>query len=234
MSLVPVTTSYIDEFEGLQQRMEEFTHKFEQILINKRANIMNNKQDHYVKISEVEKEYLKLGNDIKTIKLKIEQTKKLVDTSIHDLQSQQRIIDDLLARTGESTRVKNELENEIHELNEKINHLNQSMERLNMEIKQQVAKDYPELVKYELYLGLRIEVIDRDLLKFVFNNIDPNDLNKEVWGNIDVGGDSLMVKNANPALDEAEVEALRKGYDEKRELIVFLKSLRTLLKEKVI
>lgn len=230
MSLVPVTT-YIDEFESLQVRMDAFTHKFENILISKRASVLNSKQNHYVRLHDLEKELARITNDITSIQLKITHSKSLVDASLRDLQTQQRILDDLAAKTTELTSMKTTLEEEITLMSSQISELSRSIDHLKQEISHQIARDYPELLKYELYLGLRIEVVDRDVLRFVFNNVDQNDLNKEVWGQVSVGTDSLVVNDSSPKLEEGATEALLKGYDENKELIVFLKGLRALLKE---
>lgn len=231
--LAPQNISHIDEFENLQGQMDEFYVRLENSLVDKRTNIMNDKQKHYVRVHELENQEQSMKRNIEQMKVKIDKTKELISKTLEDLQNQQLIVDDLNKKEEHLQELKKSVNKEIEDLNESISKLTNEYDTLKRNLADQVEKDYPELLKYELYLGLKIEVIKENVLRFVFNNIDPHEIDREVWCDVNVGGESLKVERSNPELGQEIIELLENEYDDHKELVIFLKTLRGLLKEKI-
>lgn len=233
MSINPPITSYIDDFESLQKQMDHFSVAFEQTLIKKRGYIMSSKESHYVKMNELETQENTLKNNIKNINSRISKTKELINKTLEDLQNQQVIVNELNVKYKNLKEEQLSISQEIQELKESIKKLNEAYEKLKLSLSNQVKKDYPELMKYELYLGLKINVMNEDLLRFTFNNVDSNNLDLEVWCDVYVGGESLIIGKSYPELDNDVIKLLQNEYDSHKELVIFLKTVRGLLKEKI-
>ncbi|KAK7679310.1 hypothetical protein QCA50_017699 [Cerrena zonata] len=213
--LAPQNISHIDEFENLQGQMDEFYVRLENSLVDKRTNIMNDKQKHYVRVHELENQEQSMKRNIEQMKVKIDKTKELISKTLEDLQNQQLIVDDLNKKEEHLQELKKSVNKEIEDLNESISKLTNEYDTLKRNLADQVEKDYPEL------------------LKFVFNNIDPHEIDREVWCDVNVGGESLKVERSNPELGQEIIELLENEYDDHKELVIFLKTLRGLLKEKI-
>lgn len=85
----------------------------------------------------------------------------------------------------------------------------------------------PELDFWETYLGLRIEGAGQvDRLKFVFNNLDERDWEKEAWFELDTEKREYKVIGCRPKFEEGEVETCVDRLNESRDLGAFLKGMR--------
>ena len=221
--------SPIDEFESLQSLMNDFSAKFDTALTQKRSAIINDKQLHYVKVNELKNQETQLQSDIEGLKQKEIKVKDTIKRTMEDLQMQQLKVDELARKQDSLLDEKDELQTEIDNLSSQVQTTTDSLEKSLNNLAEQLRKDYPELLKYEQYLGLKIDVIGQDSLKFVFSNIDPNDLDKEVWCELLVGGELFKVGDSFPPLAPDIITLLENEFNHHREFVKFLKTVRALL-----
>lgn len=224
-----INRSPIDEFEALQGLMNEFSANFDNVLTQKRSTIINDKQLHYVKVNELKNQETQLESDIESLKLKEVKVKDVIKKTMEDLQLQQIKVDELIRKQDHLINEKTELQIEIDDLATQVQTINASLERSQSSLAEQLKKDHPELIKYEQYLGLKIDVTGQDSLKFIFGNIDPNDLEKEVWCELHVGDELFKVGDSFPLLSPDVVKILQDEFNDHKELVKFLKSVRILL-----
>lgn len=225
--------SSIEEFEDLQLKMGEFSVEIERKLTEKRAQLIKDKQDHYIKVNELRGQEMKLHNDISNLQTKESKTKENLNLSIEALQAQRFKVDELVRSEEELIEQKNELQLQIAELNKIVESTTDDLTRSQISLENQIKRDYPELVKYEIYLGLKIEAIATDLIRFVFSNIDPINSNREFWVELSVGTDTYQVGKSNPELNPETTQLLQQEFNTHQELVRFLKSTRNIFRDLV-
>lgn len=228
-----VNKSPIEEFESLQTQMNEFSAKFDVALTQKRSTIINDKQLHYVKVNDLKSQETQLQSDIDGLKLKEVKVKSTIKKNMEDLQIQQLKVDELTRKQENLVYEKDDLQNEIDNLNNEVQAINNSLQRSQNSLVEQLRKDYPELLKYELYLGLKIDVVGQDSLRFIFSNIDPNDLDKEVWCELFVGGELFKIGSTYPELSQDTITRVEDDFNHHKEFVKFLKTVRSSLKDSI-
>ena len=221
--------SSIEGFGGIQVQMNEFTQKFETAIQQTRTRIINEKQQHFMKVNEVRNQENKLRAEIEALRAKETKIKENIKTTMEQLQHQQFKVEELQQKQEQLVREQKALEDEINELSAQRSILVASLEKAKRSLNEQVSRDYAELIKFERYLGLYIEVLGTDRLKFIFRNIDPMNVNKEVWCDLFVGGEKFELGNCNPQLAPETAKAIEDDLNQNKVFVTFLKKIRRTL-----
>ncbi|KAM3074230.1 kinetochore-associated Ndc80 complex subunit spc25 [Clarireedia jacksonii] len=101
-------------------------------------------------------------------------------------------------------------------------------------IDKQARFNVPELDFWISNLGLVIEGAGQnDRLKFVFNNIDDNDYDREAWFELDTSKREYEIPYCKPKLEKEQIERVVDKLNETRDLRVLLKGMRELFVEAV-
>ncbi|CAK7894244.1 kinetochore protein Spc25p [[Candida] anglica] len=219
------------EYNVLQMEMEKFSAHFEEIMAKKRSEIINGKQQHYVTINDLSNRENQLNTEINNLRLKEVKVKETIKQSLENLQIQQLKVDELQSKKVDLVGKKEELQTYIDNLNSQIKLTSDTINKTETDLEEQNLRDYPELMKYESYLGLRIEVIAVDILKFIFTNIDPEDYDREIWCELAVGGDLYKIGKTYPELEESLIKTIENEFNDHREFVKFLKRIRVTLRD---
>lgn len=223
----------IEEFFELQKDLERFNQKINGVITEKRKQIINDKQQHHLRINELKSNESKLNQQIQSLLERRQQVEQTVTHNVQDLEQQQAKLLELNAKQQELQAQTRQLEQEIDQVNSQIDKYNKDIEVFTSNLQAQNSKDDQEVLKFERYLGLKIEVIKYDLIRFIFINIDPNNIDKEFWVEIDLGNSDFNISNTSPTLEETEVSEILAEFNEKQEFGKFLKLMRTLFKNKI-
>lgn len=223
----------IEEFFELQKDLERFNQKINGVITEKRKQIINDKQQHHLRINELKSNESKLNQQIQSLLERRQQVEQTVTHNVQDLEQQQAKLLELNAKQQELQAQTRQLEQEIDQVNSQIDKYNKDIEVSTSNLQAQNSKDDQEVLKFERYLGLKIEVIKYDLIRFIFINIDPNNIDKEFWVEIDLGNSDFNISNTSPTLEETEVSEILAEFNEKQEFGKFLKLMRTLFKNKI-
>lgn len=224
-------SSSIQEFFLLQTELGAFTSKIDEILTGKRRGIINDKQSHYVLVNELKNEHLRLNNEISSLTDKQNKLKHNLSNNLEALQSQQSKVDDLVAKQQVLVASKQEIAGEIDGLNDNIHLLNEQITKSSDNLVVQNNQDSIEIYKFEKFLGLTIYVKSPQLIRFVFNNIDPNNIDKDVWFDLDLSNDRLKVLSSGPEIPSDTVNQLEIEFDSDKNFVKLLKLIRALLKQ---
>lgn len=224
-------SSSIQEFFLLQTELGAFTSKIDEILTGKRRGIINDKQSHYVLVNELKNEHLRLNNEINSLTDKQNKLKHNLTNNLEALQSQQSKVDDLVAKQQVLVASKQEIAGEIDSLNDNIQLLNEQITKSSENLLLQNNQDSIEIYKFEKFLGLTIYVKSPQLIRFVFNNIDPNNIDKDVWFDLDLSNDRLKVLSSGPEIPSDTVNQLETEFDSDKNFVKLLKLIRALLKQ---
>lgn len=221
----------LEEFEDVKAQMETFSLRFNSLILEKKSEVLNSKQHHINKLNELERRIHKLKADISASKLRKDRTEKMIADSISDLRSKQTKVDEMKEQLDSLTQSKETVEKEIASLKSEVALLEELLRYSQKNLGEQLARDIGELTKYEMYMGLRIEAVDVDLLKFKFINIDANDVDKEVWCELYIGEDRYKVTGTGPTLPVDKVAHIERELNEHGEFIIFLRAMRSSLRD---
>jgi kinetochore protein Spc25 len=225
--------SVMKEFDQLLATMKQFTQHLDTTLLEKRNHLITDKQRHHLQVHNLTTEQNKLMNDIASLQHAESNTKAQLELATHQLQIQKSKIDDLIAKQQQLATVKASLVSEITQLNDTIDSSKIQLTQASANVIKQSKRDFPELMKFETYLGLKIESTSIDLLKFIFTNIDPHDCDREFWIELNVGLDVYKLGKSLPDLSQDIIHLLQDEFNEHKELVKFLKTARNLFKDLV-
>ncbi|KAK6204787.1 chromosome segregation protein Spc25-domain-containing protein [Scheffersomyces amazonensis] len=225
--------SSFEEYDSLQLRMNEFVTEVEAKLTEKRANLITNKQNHYIKLNDLKSQEIKLQSDINALLAKQDKTKIQLNDALNNLQTQRLKIDELIKHQDILINNKNQLSNEIADLNQEISSTNDELNKSERNLSYQTTQNLQELIKYEIYLGIKIQVVKIDLIKFIFSNIDSNNYAREFAIELIINDDNYKIGKVEPDLGHDIVGLLEKEFNEHKELVKFLKTSRNLFKDLV-
>lgn len=223
----------MEEFQQLEAQMKVFLLTLDREINQKKSKALDDKNDYVIRINNLKTEEQNLEETIATLQLKEKKTKESLQTSIESLGQQRTKVDGLSKKQDELIEHKNELQAHITELTQQIEASNKEFNQIEKNLTNQVRKDNPDLIKFERYLGLRVEALSLDSLKFIFINVDQNNIDKEYSIEVDVSSDLYKVGKSDPDLGEHVVKELEDEFNEHKELVRFLKSVRNLFRNKL-
>ncbi|ABN67900.2 predicted protein [Scheffersomyces stipitis CBS 6054] len=226
-------SSALDQFDALQNQMREFSANVDRRLAEKRANIISARQDHFSRINELKNQETALSAQIESLQSKESKTKHNLKQALEAIQSQRVKVDELTRKQNELTDEKNELQAQIDELSRTVEYSTAELSRSHDNLEKQLRKNYPELIKYEMYLGLKIEAVSFDLMKFVFTNLDPNNYDRRFWIDLAIDKETYSVGQSDPQLSTETTNSLETELNNHKEIVKFLKSARNSFKELV-
>lgn len=226
-----LTTSAVQEFSLLRQEMEDFSLRFQAFTLQQKLNILSSKLQHVNRVKELEKRARALQAEIAATTEKAEKMESIVEQSLHDLQTKQEKVDALTVQLESRKAAKDQLQRDVDSMRKEVAELEEAFKSTRSTLGDQAFKDAEELTKFEQYLGLRIEAVDIDLLKFKFVNIDPNNVDREVWCELNVAEQEYRIGLTNPNLPRDMILRIQKELNLHGELVVFLQLIRVALRE---
>lgn len=221
----------IQDFFNIQKELDSFTEKFNALVTHKKRQIIDDKTNYSITISDLQNEELKLKNQIKVLNEQQQETKKKIEEGLINLDSRQQKIDELKQEEKDLKNKKQELDEELNELNNQINELNDKINKISDDLSEQVNKDVVELAKFEKYLGLKLQVMTSDTLRFKFINLDTKNIDKEFW--VELKLSEFKITNSFPALTDEELEPIMHKFKAEENFKEFLKLTRSLLKKNI-
>uniref|UniRef100_A0A0L0NN08 Kinetochore protein SPC25 n=1 Tax=Candidozyma auris TaxID=498019 RepID=A0A0L0NN08_CANAR len=225
-----VSASAIQEFDAVRKEMHEFIQRFQAFSLQHRLNILTTKLQHVNKVKELEKRVKSLQVEITATNEKVEKTETLITQSIRGLQTKQEKVDALTNQLESRKAAKVQLQKDVDSMRKEVGELEEAFNNTHAALGKQALKDSEELTKFEQYLGLRIEAVDIDLLKFKFVNVDPVDVDREVWCELSVAEQDYKIGLTNPSLPKDVVLRIQKELNLHGELVAFLQAMRQALR----
>lgn len=218
-----------DDFESVRTDMTLFSSQFAGAISKTRMAVIQTKQEFEVQITSLISQQHQLEADIASLRLKERKIKDSIDKSLQNIQMQQFKVSDLQRKHADLQATRDTVQAQIDSLNHQISQVQQSLQDAKLNLSRQQQIDYPEMVRYEQYLGMRIEAALVDVLRFIFFNVDAEDVDREVWCELLVAGELYRLGQALP--DLAAKEQIENEFNEHKEFVRFLKRVRTALQQ---
>lgn len=127
--------------------------------------------------------------------------------------------------------IREQLVQELDQVRENIKKKKELQNKERRALNEQMALISPEVYFWEQTLGLRIEGVQEDILRFVFTNVDEKDYRREFSCTLDLSEADYKIVKTKPELSPEVVESILKGLNETRRVNLFLKNLRRAFKD---
>lgn len=221
----------LEEFDDVKKEMEQFSLRFNSLILEKKSMVLSSKQQHINKINELERKTQKLRDEIETQQIKKQKTLDSIDLSLNDIRLKQAKVDGLTKQLETLRTTKTNLQREVDTVEKELRHEEEALANIRQNLSDQVSKDMDELLKFEMYLGLKIEAVDVDFLRFRFANVDAQDIDREVFCELFVGGENYEIRRTQPVLESLRIAQIEADLNRNGDFVVFLKTIRQTLRE---
>ncbi|ANZ77627.1 BA75_04438T0 [Komagataella pastoris] len=221
------------EFSSMKTKLFGFQDDFSSSIQQLHNQLLNARQEFQENINQLRYDCLKIESEMDSLKLReaeIEHCKEKEVTTFEDskikfkaLQLKEENL--ILHKKALNERI-SALQNQV-DIKQKQVHIHRQQILQNSELNLQ------EMLKFEKFLGLSIESIADDVLKFYFINVNPKDYQKEVTFILEIGN-HYVVKDCQPTLEACKVKEIEDNFNQRRDLKNFLKDMRSALKDKLI
>ena len=220
-----------DDFGTLQTRMNDLTVDFDAYINRTRTEVITSKQDHYGRVTELKSRQAQLEMEISALQQKEKKVKDTITRTLEELQVQQLKVEELRLKEQAQLREREELQKQMAILLQQVRQAEDSLRNQKLDLQAQMLRDHPELAKFEHYLGLRIEAIKEDCVRFIFYNVFWNDVDREVYCQLNVGEDKYIIDGTSPVLEAEVLNRMESLLNDNKNFGKFLKHVREELRD---
>ncbi|KAG8528072.1 uncharacterized protein KY384_006988 [Bacidia gigantensis] len=203
-------------FEELRDRMAKFTERFDDFIAKGRKRVLEERNQFRINVAELQEDQKMKSREMEILAQKTSQhnqTLQQQDTETAELGDD---IEDVSQRK-EAGSLSSKLSTSAHA----------------RDLSAQARLNLPELDFWESNLGMRIEGVKDDRLRFVFVNLDEREWAREAWFDLDMEKREYAIVEYRPKVEDSRVEECLEGLNASRDLGVFLKRMRVVFKEAV-
>ncbi|ODV97709.1 hypothetical protein PACTADRAFT_47575 [Pachysolen tannophilus NRRL Y-2460] len=218
--------SALDEFNSdLKTQMNSFLSLFNKKINDSKNELVSN--NYIMIINDLKQQQQDLLKQIDTLTKVKEELEFENASELKELENLSKKNLELSNQQALYDNKKMELEDSINKLNESILNKEETIKALDSKLAKNRKLDVTELTKFETYLGLKIDALREDLLKFTFRNIDLNDYNKEYSFQLDLANENYKIVQTSPVINETDLAKIENHFNTHRELGKFLREIRS-------
>lgn len=224
-----IMSSDLIAVQQLDNKMEHFHQNFKSsiqtyktLLLNSRNEYASNYEDLIAKQNELKKKIEKLNEDEAKVK-------ELLSNELNTLNDARAKINELTSNEAALVNSKNSIHKKIQILTEQIELKKSELNSSKKDLDRNLQKDLNLVKLYESFLGLKIDSVKDDVIRFVFFNLLQNDLDRSFEVVLDLSDNqgNYRIQSLSYDLPEIEVNNHLNDLNHSRNLILFLKNIRT-------
>ncbi|KAK4507329.1 hypothetical protein PRZ48_001064 [Zasmidium cellare] len=221
-------------FNDLRERMAQFTVRFDEFIERGRKRVLEERNAFRMNVADLGDQQRQRKHSIAQLESKSSNHAHILAREAQETEEMHEAIRSLTAQKEEHVARRDEIKTEIASVQASIRQKREAQAAHQRALDEQARHNVPELRFWENCLAMRIEAtgVD-DRLRFVFLSIDERDAERECWFDFHIGRKDYTVVSTKPRLDKDDVESAQERLNERQELGVFLKSMRTLFAETV-
>lgn len=140
-------------------------------------------------------------------------------------------IESFTSKRDEMTEMRKQLVQQMTEVRENIRKKKELQNKERKALNEQMVLISPEVYFWEQTLGLRIEGVQEDILRFVFTNVDEKDYGRSFSCTLDLSEADYKIVKCNPELSPEVIDTIARVLNETRRINLFLKTLRKAFKD---
>lgn len=195
----------IEEFESLKGELINLQSKLNGFSQLKKEEIETSKRNYLNNLNKLKNEEIEMLKKIEHLNNKQQQIEADYQSDSGKLATNENMINNLKIQQQNFINEKSTLEEDNKILQQKIDEINDKITKTRDELILNGRTDVEEVIKYQKYLGLSVQRLNDGILRFIFINIDSNDLDREFF--IDIKIDKVCrIVNSEPKIDMSYVE----------------------------
>ncbi|KAJ5974766.1 hypothetical protein N7481_008473 [Penicillium waksmanii] len=216
-------------FEGLRNRMAQFTTKFDAAIAHSRKQVHEDRDQFHAKLAELQEDERTIQRNIEIIDLKSKSHKHILQKEAAEATEMHTAISSITSERDSRLTKRDRLKQQIAETRNSISQRVEAQKACAKHLDAQSRLDNPELAFWQNYLSLRMEGAGReDRLKFTFTHISEKDWEYEAWFELGIACGDYEIFHTKPKLDRDALEEVANLVNENRDLGAFLKRMRKL------
>ncbi|OBA23218.1 hypothetical protein METBIDRAFT_76275 [Metschnikowia bicuspidata var. bicuspidata NRRL YB-4993] len=221
----------MEDFRNVRGELAAFTARLEHLILEKKSLLQTEKKRHTENVRRLEQAAHRLRAEIADAQEKRGAVAGQIEAGLAKFRATESMVNSLTKDLQKAQNSRASLRAAVDAKRAHVDSLKDSLRYTRSSLDSQAEKDEDEATKFEMYVGLRVESVDEDLLRFKFTNIDANEIDLDVLVELYVGDDLYRVLATDPALPADTISTMERELNESGMLVVFLKRIRKALRD---
>ncbi|KAG0253176.1 kinetochore-associated Ndc80 complex subunit spc25 [Actinomortierella ambigua] len=217
------------DFEGFLERIQDAELELDAKINAIKQHTLEQKHSNEVQTSRYHEEEQALRQELQITQAKQAELATTLKKERDEKEKVLQSVHELSSRVEDMKQRKADLEAELATLQQDVNARREAAHSHQRALKEQIAKNKPELEAFERYWAMRIVGVKEDHIAFVFTRVDALDWNKEFTITLDASQHDYDVVECIP--DVPHLDQALAQLNRSRALGQFLKDVRQMFLE---
>lgn len=212
-------------FDKVQGRMDSFLSNLSQTIVRGRQRFMNDKNDYLQQLNQLQETQKRIESEIKIYLNRVDELTQQRSAQQREILESKESIENFTQTKHQMERFRDSLKQNINEIHTIIQAKKEEQRKDREILDKQIAHIDPELLFWEKMLGLRIEGVTEDVLRFRFTNIDAENMEKPFIFTLDLSKQEYLITKCSPLLQKPIISQILKNLNESHRFDIFLKQM---------
>lgn len=213
-------------FEDMKAKSLESLQSFVDFHLDEREKIRGSTQQYFGACAELTARRSKQKDRIDTLREERTELEEKIRGSFLDLDSHRSVIREMTVKRAQNSARIESLQLQLNNIRGLVDSSLREKDDQQAFIDQKESKILRDSSECERLLGLKVDSIDGNIVRFSFTNIDPNDLERQFTADIDLGPLSYKFVKTMPMLPREIMLSLEEKLNVTQNMKLFLKTLR--------
>ncbi|GMM35778.1 hypothetical protein DASC09_031030 [Saccharomycopsis crataegensis] len=215
--------------DQIDSRLGEFHSRFKTTMQQYKTSLSDSKTEYISQYEVLVAKQKEIHQKLKKLADEDVRVRELLNNELNTLSDAKSKIEELKKNETVLIENKNSINEKIEILDSQIDIKNSDLNSSKRNLNRNLQKDLSVVKLYESFLGLKIDSIDNDLIKFQFFNLLQNDLDLEFEVVLDLSDPhgNYKINSMSYQLPESELAEVLNSLNKNRNLVLFLKSIRS-------
>ncbi|EPX71194.1 kinetochore protein Spc25 [Schizosaccharomyces octosporus yFS286] len=211
-------------YNDLKSKISNFNSIFDRFLQDERKQLLNNKNEHLKKLSNVYENQKNIEKTLDHLQAREQTYNELLEKERVEREATEQEIQTIQGKVEAMQKRKQTVLDEIERSRAVLTTKQQTKEELESSKRKQEQLNMPELQFWQDYLGLRMEGVHEEVIRFVFTNIDEKNWDRPFSFQINLSHIDYEVTHCRPLLPT--LDNLVHKLNQSRDFYQFLRDIR--------
>lgn len=218
------------DYEQMDQKMNDFHGSFKQAMQSYRNHLSELKSQFSEAVQGLIIEQNNIKDQMLELSEKEKKVKSTLDRELETLETTRALVEELQANKQALEENKQSLLDKIAVLDREISQKKDEINNSKKSLHQNLHKDMASVKLYERFLGLKIDGVSTDVIKFIFTNLIPSNPDRtfEIVLDLSDPDGQYRIARVSDLVAEKELGLALRRLNMDRSLVGFLKEVRAL------
>ncbi|EPY53611.1 kinetochore protein Spc25 [Schizosaccharomyces cryophilus OY26] len=211
-------------YNDLKSKISNFNSIFDRFLQDERKQLLNNRNEYLKEHSNIYENQKKTEKTLDHLRAREQSLNELLEKERVEREATEQEIQTIQGKADSMRKRRQTVVDEIERCRLVLTTKRQTKEDLDSLKRKQEQLNMPELQFWQDYLGLRMEGVHEEVIRFVFTNIDEKDWNKPFSFQINLAQIDYKVTHCRPPVPN--LDDLVNKLNQSRDFYQFLRDIR--------